>query len=96
MGKFIGIFSALLEVEVAMVAEFYEVIHAVEEAQKMGRTNVWLECDSALFCATFTTKTNVLWLLLYRLNTCLNYCRKIRFRVTHIFREGRGLISWLI
>ncbi|XP_068477198.1 uncharacterized protein [Phaseolus vulgaris] len=39
MGKFIGIFSALLEVEVAMVAEFYEVIHAVEEAQKMGRTN---------------------------------------------------------
>jgi len=31
------------------------------------------ECDSALVCAAFT---------------CLNYCGKIRFRVTHIFREG--------
>jgi len=40
MGEFIGAFSAFLEVQVALVTEFYEVIHAMEEAQKMGLTDV--------------------------------------------------------
>jgi len=40
MGEFIGAFSAFLEVQTALVAEFYGVIHAMEEAQKMGLTNV--------------------------------------------------------
>jgi len=59
MGEFTGAFSAFLEVQIALVAEFYGVIHAMEEAQKMGLTNVWLECDSALVCATFIARTNV-------------------------------------
>jgi len=42
MRDFIGVFSAFLEVHTAMVVEFYGVIHAMEEAQKMGLTNVWL------------------------------------------------------
>jgi len=63
MGKFIGVFSAFLEVHTALVTEFYGVIHAMEEAQKMGLTNVWLECDSALVCIVFTAKTNVPWIL---------------------------------
>jgi len=79
MWEFIGALSAFLEVQYALFAEFYGDIHAMEEAQKMGLTNVWLECDYALVCATFTSRKNV---------TCLNYCGKIRFRVTHIFREG--------
>jgi len=40
MGEFIGAFSAFLEVQTALFAEFYGVIHATEEAQKMGLTNV--------------------------------------------------------
>jgi len=40
MGEFIGAFSVFLEVHTAMVAKFYEVIHAMEEAQKIGLTNV--------------------------------------------------------
>jgi len=59
MGEFIGVFSAFLEVQIVMVAGFYGVIHAMEEAQKMGLINVWFECDSALFCVAFTTRTNV-------------------------------------
>ena len=34
MGEFIGAFSAFLEVQTALVAEFYGVIHAMKEAQK--------------------------------------------------------------
>jgi len=60
----------------------------MEEAQKMRLTNVWLECDFALVCAAFTFWKNVSSMLWNRLSTCLNYCRKIRFRVTHIFCEG--------
>jgi len=93
MGEFIGAFYVFLEVQTALVAEFYGVLHAMKEAQKMGLTNVWLECDSA-----FTVGTNVPWMLWNQWNTCLNYCGKIKFRVTHIFREGNMcvLISWLI
>jgi len=88
IGEFIGSFFVFLEAQSALVAEFYRVIHAIEETQKMGFTNVWLECDSTLVCATFTARTNVPWMLRNRWNTYLNYCGKIRFRVTHIFHKG--------
>ena len=60
MEEFIGAFTAFLEVQTAMVVEFYVVIHAMEQTQKMGLTNVWLECDSVLVCVAFTARTNVL------------------------------------
>jgi len=62
----------------------------MEEAQKMELPNVWLECDSTLVCVVFTARTNVMWMLRIQWNTCLNYCGKIRFRITHIFREGNA------
>jgi len=52
----------VLDVQTVLVAEFYEVIYVLEEAQKLGLTNVWLECDLALVCATFTARTNVPWM----------------------------------
>ena len=63
MGEFIGVFSAFLEVQTTLVAVFSEVVHAIEEAQKMGLTNVWLQCDYALVCVAFTPRTNVPWIL---------------------------------
>ena len=62
----------------------------MEEAQKLGVTNVWLECDSVLVCAAFTARKNVPLMFRNRRNTCLNNCGKIRFMVTHIFREGNA------
>ena len=79
-----------------MIVEFYDIIHVMEEAQKMGFTNVWLECDYALVCAAFTVRTNVPWMLRNRWNTCLNYCGTIRFRVTHIFHERNACADKLI
>jgi len=63
MENFIGASFAFLEVQTALIAEFYGVIHAVEEAQKMRLTNVWLECDSASVCVAFTARANVVWML---------------------------------
>jgi len=62
MGEFIGAFFVFLDVQTALVAEFYGVIYALKEAQKLDLTNVWLECDSALICVAFTTRTNVPWM----------------------------------
>jgi len=45
-----------------LIDEFYGVIYAMEETQNMGRTNVWLECDSVLVCVAFIAKTNVPWM----------------------------------
>jgi len=96
MREFIGAFFAFLEVQTTLVVGFYGVIHAMEEAQKMGLTNVWLECDSALVCATFTVRTNVPWMFRNRWNNSPNYCGKIRFMVTHIFREGNTCADKLV
>jgi len=38
MREFIGVFSAFLEVQTAMIAEFCGIIHSMEEAQKIGLT----------------------------------------------------------
>jgi len=40
IGEFISTFSVFVEVQTVMVAEFYGVIYAMEEAKKMGLTNV--------------------------------------------------------
>ena len=40
MREFIGAFFTFFEVQTTMVAEFYEIIYVMEEAQKMGLTNV--------------------------------------------------------
>jgi len=61
----------------SLVAEFYGVIYALEEAQKLGLTNVWLKCDFVLVCVAFTARTNVSWMLRNRWNTCLNYCGQV-------------------
>jgi len=67
----------------------------MEEAQKMGLTNVWLECDSSLVCDAFT-RTNVPWMLQNQWNTCVNYCGKIKFMFTHIFLEENECADKLI
>ena len=63
MREFIGAFSAFLDVQTALVAEFYGVIYPLEETQKLRLTNVRLECDSVLVCAAFTVRKNVHWML---------------------------------
>jgi len=40
MREFIGAFSVFLDVHTTLVAEFYGVIYALEETQKLGLTNV--------------------------------------------------------
>jgi len=60
----------------------------LRKPKRWGLTNVRLECDSTLVCVALTAKTNVPWMLRNPWNTCLNYCEKIKFRVTHIFRNG--------
>jgi len=78
-----------------MVVEFYGVIHAMKEAKKTKLNNVRLECDFALVCDAFIAMTNVPWMLHNRWNICFNYCEKIRFRITHIFREGNVCVDKL-
>ena len=59
--EFIGCLSAFLNVQIALVVEFYRFIHAIEQAQKMSLTSSWLECDYALVYAAFIAITNVSW-----------------------------------
>jgi len=40
MKEFIDSFSTFLDIQTTLIAEFYEVIHAIEEAKKMGLTSL--------------------------------------------------------
>jgi len=73
-----------------LVVEFYGVIHAIEEAKKRGFPGVWLECDSALACAVFNARIDVPFILRNRWNKWLIIVRKIRFRISHTFRDGNA------
>jgi len=46
-------------------------------------------------CATFIIRTTVSWMLRNRWNTCLTYCGKIRFTVSHIFCKGNACANKL-
>ena len=91
-GTLLVIFLRLLKFKLLWLLSIicYGVIYAMEEAQNMCLTNLWLECDSALVSGAFTARTKVQWILSNRWNTCLNYYGKIRFWVTYIFREGNA------
>jgi len=64
MGNFIGGFSVFLYIQITLVAEFYRVIHVIEEAKKMCLSSLWLECDSTLVCVAFTSRTNVYYFII--------------------------------
>jgi len=40
MREFIGGFFALLDIHIALIVEFYGVIHAIEETKKMRLTSL--------------------------------------------------------
>jgi len=69
-----------LEVHIAIVAEFYGVIHTMEEAQKMGLTNIWFECVFVLVCVAFTTRVMFRVTHIFRKeNACANKLTNLRF-----------------
>lgn len=43
----------------------------------------------------FTAMTNVSLMLCNRWNSCLNYVREIRFRISYIFRDGNAFANKL-
>ena len=94
-GSLLVIFLFSLIFKRLWLPSFYGVIHATEEAKKMGFTSLWIECDSVLLCAAFTGRTNVHWILPNRWNTCLDYWGKIKFRISH-FHEGNACADKLI
>jgi len=97
MEKFIGVFSMFIKVRTVLMVEFYEVIYAMKEAQKMRLTNIWLECDSSLVCAAFIVRT--IFLRCFVIDGILVSITvgKSGLGLLIFFVEGmRVLISWLI
>jgi len=61
MSDFVGGFSFFLGVQFSLVTEFMRVIISLEEVQKDGYIQLWLECDSSLVCHVFPSKSYVDW-----------------------------------
>jgi len=102
---YVGVWGSLLELSLrfltfrlALVAEFYGVIYALEEAQKWGLTNVWLECDFVLVCVAFTARTQMfLGCFVIDGILVLITVEKSSLGLLIFFVKGmRVLISWLI
>ena len=86
-----------LDVQTGLVVEFYGVIYALEEAQKLGLIDVWMKCDSDLVCVAFTARTNVHWMFRNRWILVLITVDKSGLGLLIFFVKAmRVLISWLI
>jgi len=97
MEEFIGGFSVFLEVQTALMTEFYGFMYAMEETQKMSLTSVWLECDFALVCAAFTAKTDVPGCFVIDETLVLIIVGKSGLGLLIFFVKGMCIqISWLI
>jgi len=57
MGNLLELFMLFLKFRLLWLLSFMG--YMLWRKSKDGLTNVWLECDSALVCAAFTTSTNV-------------------------------------
>ena len=92
MEEFISGFFAFLDVQTALVVEFYGIIHVIEQAQKM----VLLVYDLNVILPWFVLHL-LLWLMFIG---CFVICgilvlitvwkSSLGFRVFHIFREGNA------
>lgn len=58
---FLGCFSYFLGSSTAFYAEFMAAILAIEFTAKRGWNNLWLECDSTLVIASFSSHDLVPW-----------------------------------
>jgi len=92
---YVGGFSSFLVVQSFMVAEFVGAIIVLEEAQKAGYRQLWLECDSSIVCSPFSSNSLVPWTLRNRWNKGFSFCRGIDYKISHIFREGNHCVDKL-
>lgn len=70
----------------------------IEIAFERGWHNIWLESDSTIVVHAFKNESLVPWHLKTRWHNCLVLTTRMRFIVSHIFREGNtcadGLTSY--
>ncbi|KAF1895765.1 hypothetical protein Lal_00037881 [Lupinus albus] len=86
--NYLGGFAAFFGIKDSLFAEIQAAIMALEIANQKGWKDIWLECDSALVVDLFNGKGVVPWRLVNSWHRCLHWISLMRFRVTHIFREG--------
>jgi len=87
-GEYIGSFSSFLRVQKSLYAKVMGVILAIELAWSKGFKCIWLECDSSMLCQAFSSFNLIPWSLRGRWRKCIKICKEIKFKVSHIFREG--------
>ena len=100
---FVGVWESLLvfylrflKFRLLWLLSFIELYMLWRKLKRWGILMYGLNVDSALDCATFTVRTNVSWMLRNRWNICLNYCEKLRFRITHILHEENVCVDKLV
>jgi len=90
---FVGVWGSLLELSLRFLT-FRQLwlLNFMELYMLWRKLKSWNLVMSSwnvtMHCVVFTVRTNVPWTFRNRWNTCINYCGKIRFMITHIFRGG--------
>lgn len=79
------------------MAELNGAMAAIEIAFSKGWFNLWLETDAKLVVQAFQDENVIPWYLKTRWKNCIILSSKMRFIVSHVFRErnscGDGLAS---
>lgn len=88
MASFLGAFSCKIIVASVIEVEVLVVVEAVRVAWNKGWLHLWLETDSSLVVHYFKNLGLVPWKLRTAWVNCLHIVSLMRFRVSHIYREG--------
>lgn len=81
-------FSTYLGIQTSLLAEMYVTVSAIQFTIEKGWTMLWLEYDSQIVVSAFSNPTLVPWKIKSNWTNCLNAIKKMKFVVSHVFREG--------
>ncbi|CAL0301660.1 unnamed protein product [Lupinus luteus] len=90
-----GGFGAYFGIQNSLYAEIMAAIVVVKIASHKGWSRIWLETDSTVLIDCFLLKKQVPWKLRNLWLKCLHSISLIKFKVSHIYREGNSCADLL-
>ncbi|XP_019451728.1 PREDICTED: uncharacterized protein LOC109353821 [Lupinus angustifolius] len=89
-GDMLGCFATYLNIPDSLYAELFTAIMAIQIANSKGWKVVWLECDSSMVVEIFKGNMAPPWKLRNYWEHCRRIIQSLRFKASHIFREGNS------
>lgn len=90
-GSFISGFARYIGTQTSVFAEAFVVLEGLELVVPLHLTSIWIEHDSQVLVDNLNESAAIPWSIIYIFSCIKHILQGIRYKVTHIFREGNNV-----